>query len=111
MPEIIQYDEFLKLELRIGTVTAAEAHPNADKLLVLQVDLGGEQRQLVAGIRAHYDPAQIVGKQIVVVANLAPRMMRGLESKGMLLAASTPDKSQVVLLTTEKPVPPGSTVS
>ncbi|MBP9024608.1 MAG: methionine--tRNA ligase subunit beta [Phycisphaerae bacterium] len=112
MPEeIIQYDDFLKLDLRVGTITAAEAHPNADKLLVLQVDLGPEQRQLVAGIRAHYEPAQLVGKQIIVVANLAPRMMRGLESKGMLLAASTPDKSQVVLLTTEKPVPPGSTVS
>jgi len=112
MPEeIIQYDDFLKLDLRGGTITAAEAHPNADKLLVLQVDLGSEQRQLVAGIRAHYEPAQLVGKQIIVVANLAPRMMRGLESKGMLLAASTPDKSQVVLLTTEKPVPPGSTVS
>ncbi len=112
MPEeIIQFDDFLKLDLRVGTITAAEAHPNADKLLVLQVDLGSEQRQLVAGIRAHYDPAQLVGKQIIVVANLAPRMMRGLESKGMLLAASTPDKSQVVLLTTEKPVPPGSTVS
>jgi methionine--tRNA ligase beta chain len=112
MPEeIIQYDDFLKLDLRVGTVTAAEAHPNADKLLVLQVDLGTEQRQIVAGIRAHYDPAQLVGKQIIVVANLAPRMMRGLESKGMLLAASTPDKSQVVVLTAEKPVPAGSTVS
>ncbi len=111
MPEIIQFDEFLKLDMRIGTITAAEAHPNADKLLVLQVDLGTEQRQLVAGIRAHYDPALLVGKQIVVVANLAPRMMRGVESKGMLLAASTPDKSQVVLLTTDKAVPPGSTVS
>jgi methionine--tRNA ligase beta chain len=111
MPDIIQYDDFLKLDLRVGTITAAEAHPNADKLLVIQVDLGTEQRQLVAGIRAYYDPAQLVGKQIIVVANLAPRMMRGLESKGMLLAASTPDKSQVVLLTTEKPVPPGSAVS
>jgi methionine--tRNA ligase beta chain len=111
MPDIIQYDDFLKLDLRVGTITAAEAHPNADKLLVIQVDLGTEQRQLVAGIRAYYDPAQLVGQQIIVVANLAPRMMRGLESKGMLLAASTPDRSQVVLLTTEKPVPPGSTVS
>lgn len=111
MADIIQYDDFLKLDLCVGTITAAEAHPNADKLLVIQVDLGTEQRQLVAGIRAHYDPAQLVGKQIIVVANLAPRMMRGLESKGMLLAASTPDRSQVVLLTTEKPVPPGSTVS
>lgn len=111
MAEIIQYDDFLKLDLRVGTITAAEAHPNADKLLVIQVDLGTEQRQLVAGIRAHYDPAALVGKQIIVVANLAPRMMRGLESKGMLLAASTQDKSQVVLLTTEKALPAGSTVS
>lgn len=111
IPQVIQYDEFLKLDLRVGTVTQAEPHPNADKLLVLQVELGTEQRQLVAGIRGHYEPGALVGKQIVVVANLAPRMMRGLESKGMLLAASTADHTQVILLTTERPIAPGSKVS
>ncbi len=111
MAETIQYDDFAKVELRIATIMRAEAHPNADKLIVLQVDLGTEQRQIVAGIRAYYDPAALVGQQIVVVTNLAPRTMRGVESNGMLLAASTPDRSQVVLLAPTTAVPPGSAVS
>lgn len=106
----IVIDDFLKVQLRVGTVVKAEPHPSGDKLLVLQVDLGTEQRQILAGIRAHYDPATLVGTQIVVVANLAPRTMRGLESQGMLLAASSPDRSQVVLVRPEQPVPPGSSV-
>jgi methionyl-tRNA synthetase len=110
-PPVIQFDDFLKLNLRVGTVVQAELHPQADKLLVLQVDLGGEQRQLVAGIRGHYEPAALVGKQIIVVANLAPRMMRGVESQGMLLAATSPDQSQVILLTTERPIATGARVS
>ncbi len=110
-PAVIQFDDFLKLDLRVGTVKHAEVHPAADKLLVLQVDLGTEQRQLVAGLRGHYEPEALVGKQIVVVANLAPRMMRGKESKGMLLAATSPDQSQVILLTTERTIAPGSRVS
>jgi len=111
MAGIIQFDEFQRIELRVATVTKAEAHPNADKLVVMQIDLGGEQRQIVAGIRGYYTPEQLVGKQIVVAANLAARTMRGLESKGMLLAATTPDRSDVVLLTLDRPVPPGSTIS
>jgi methionyl-tRNA synthetase len=109
----IQFDDFLKLDLRVGTVIEAGPHPNADKLLVLKVDLGGETRQILAGIRAWYEPESLVGRNIIVVANLAPRKMRGLESQGMLLAASTAedDSREVVVLTTEKPVPPGSSVS
>ena len=110
-PAVIQFDDFAKLNLRVATVTKAEAHPAADKLLVLQVDLGTEQRQIVAGIRGHYEPEALVGRQIVVVANLAPRTMRGLESQGMLLAASTPDHSQVILLTPERTIAAGSKVS
>ena len=110
-PEIIQFDDFLKLDLRVATITKAEEHPSADKLLVLQVDLGSEQRQIIAGIRGHYPPEALVGKQIVVVANLAPRMMRGLESQGMLLAASSADRSEVILLSTERPIAPGARVS
>jgi methionine--tRNA ligase beta chain len=110
-PAVVQFDDFLKLNLRVGTILQAELHPQADKLLVLQVDLGPEKRQLVAGIRGHYDPAALVGKQIIVVANLAPRTMRGVESQGMLLAATSPDQSQVILLTTERPIAPGSRVS
>lgn len=110
-PSTVTFDDFLKLDLRIATILKAEPHPNADKLLVLQVDLGAEQRQIIAGIKQHYDPAALVGRQIVVVANLAPRMMRGLESKGMLLAATSPDQTQVILLTTERPIAAGSRVS
>jgi methionyl-tRNA synthetase len=75
----------------------------------LQVDVGGEQRQIVAGIRTHYTPEELVGKQIVVVANLEPAKLRGLESQGMLLAAS--DDARVIILTPEKSVQPGSRVS
>lgn len=110
-PATVSFDDFTRLELRVATVLRAEAHPKADKLIVLQVDLGGEQRQVIAGLRGYYDPPALVGRQIVVVANLAPRMMRGLESRGMLLAACTEDHSQVVLLAPERPVPPGTRVS
>ncbi len=111
MAEMIQFDDFAKLDLRIGTITKAEAHPNADKLIVMQVDLGAEQRQLIAGLRGYYEPAALVGRQIVVVANLAPRNMRGLDSHGMLLAAVSDDRTQVVFITTEKACPAGLKVS
>lgn len=88
----ITIDEFARVDLRVGTILSAEAHPKADRLLVLQVDLGEPQpRQLVAGIRAAYDPRFMPGKQIVVVANLKPAVLRGVESQGMLLAASDAD--------------------
>jgi len=106
---MISIEEFRRIELKVGTVTSAEPHPNADKLMVLQVDLGTEKRQLCAGIRNDYTPEQLVGTQIVVVANLQPAKLRGLESQGMLLAAS--DDGRVTLLTPEKPVQPGSKVS
>jgi methionyl-tRNA synthetase len=107
----ITFDDFAKVQLRVGRVIEASEHPNADKLIVLKVDLGAEQRQIIAGIKAYYTPSDLVGKDIVIVANLAPRMMRGLESQGMLLAASSPDKGQVVVLTPQASVPAGSTVS
>ena len=110
-PPTIQFDDFLKLDLRVAIIRQAEAHPKADKLIVLQVDLGSEQRQVIAGLRGHYEPAELVGKQIVVLTNLPPRPMRGLESQGMLLAGVTEDQSSVVLLTTEKELPPGAKVS
>ena len=110
-PTVITYDDFAKLDLRVATIVQAEPHPNADKLIVLQVDLGTEKRQIIAGIRQYYDPAALVGKQIIVVANLAPRMMRGLESNGMLLAASSADRSQVITLTVAQPIHSGAKVS
>jgi methionyl-tRNA synthetase len=109
---VIQYDDFAKLDLRVATVLECKAHPNADKLLVLQVELaGGERRQICAGLRAHYTPEQFVGKQIVIVANLAPRTMRGEVSQGMLLAASDPITSKVVLIGPGEMMAAGSKVS
>ena len=105
---MITIDRFRELELRVATVTAAEPHPNADRLLVLRVDLGGEQRQIVAGIRAHYAPETLVGRQVVVVSNLEPAMLRGVESQGMLLAASSGDR--VVLVRPDDAVTAGSVV-
>jgi len=110
-PNLIQYDDFAKVDLRVAKVLEAWDHPNADKLIALKVDLGYEQRQICAGIRGQYDPATLVGRHIIVVANLAPRMMRGLESKGMLLAASTPDHSRIILLQPDADIEPGSKVS
>jgi len=107
----IQFDDFAKVQLRVAKVLEAFEHPKADKLMVLKVDLGTEQRQICAGIRGHYTPEQLVGRNIVVVANLAPRMMRGLESNGMLLAASNAEHTRVILLTPEAEVEPGSSVS
>ena len=96
--ETIQFDDFLKLDLRVGKVIEAGDHPNADKLLVLKVDIGTEVRTICAGIKANYAPEGLLGQNIVIVANLAPRMMRGIESQGMLLAASSDDHSQVVVV-------------
>jgi methionyl-tRNA synthetase len=101
--------DFQQIDLRIATVKSAELHPNADRLLVLKIDVGGEERQIVAGIRASYEPASLVGKQVVVVANLEPAKLRGLESQGMLLAAR--DGDRVVVLTPDAPVASGSKVS
>lgn len=105
----ITIDEFRKIELRVGTISSAEPHPNADRLVVLRVDLGTEQRQLVAGIRAHYAPESLVGRQIVVVANLEPATLRGVESQGMLLAASDAE-GRLAVVTPERPVAAGATV-
>ena len=105
----VTIDEFRSLDLRVATVTAAAPHPKADRLLVLTVDLGGEQRQLVAGIRAHYEPELLIGKQIVVVANLAPATLRGVESQGMLLAASD-GEGRLAIVVPERPVTAGAQV-
>lgn len=110
-PGPIKYDDFAKLELRVATVLECKPHPNADKLLVLQIDLGGEKRQICAGLRQHYQPEQLVGRQIVVVANLEPRTMRGEISQGMLLAATDVPANKVIVVTPSEVVPAGSKVS
>ena len=106
---MISIEEFRKLELKVATIKEAEPHPNADRLLVLKIDLGSEERQLVAGIRGHYAPEDLVGKQIIVVANLEPAKLRGVESQGVLLAAS--DGESLVIVTPDKAIAPGAQVS
>jgi methionyl-tRNA synthetase len=101
MADPIAYEEIAKVELRVAKVLEARPHPNADKLMLLQVDVGDAQKQIVAGIRAHYAPEQLVGKLIVVVNNLQPAMLRGETSNGMLLAATSGEK--VILLTVDDP--------
>jgi methionyl-tRNA synthetase len=107
--ETIQIEEFQRVQLRVATITAAEPHPRADRLVVLRVNLGDEERQLVAGIRQHYEPGDLVGRQVVVVANLAPATLRGVESQGMILAASD-GAGTLALVSPERPVAAGATV-
>lgn len=114
-PEIT-FDDFAKIDLRVAKITQAEPHPNADRLLKLQLDDGsGTPRQICAGVKSHYNAEDLIGKSIVIVANLAPRSLRGEESRGMLLAASDAakgsDERSVVLLTPMDEIGPGSVVS
>jgi methionyl-tRNA synthetase len=106
----ILYDDFAKLDLRVGTVTTCEKVEKADKLLKLTIDLGTETRTIVSGIALHYKPEEMVGKQVVVVINLAPRKMKGIESQGMILTAEDKD-GKLRLLNPEERVSPGSSVS
>jgi methionyl-tRNA synthetase len=107
---IITIDDFAKVELRVGVVKSAERIPNADKLLKVIVDIGDEVRQVLAGIATAYSPEDLVGRKVVVVTNLAPRKMRGLESNGMLLAASSGADGKPVLCTFAEDIAPGSKV-
>ncbi|NOT49856.1 MAG: methionine--tRNA ligase [Chitinophagaceae bacterium] len=106
----IQYDDFAKLELKAGTVLSCEKVEKADKLLKLEIDLGTEKRTIVSGIALHYKPEDVVGKQVIVVTNLSPRKMKGIESQGMILTAEDSD-GKLQLLKPENPVAPGSNVS
>jgi len=106
--ENINFEEFQKIDLRIGKIIEAERIEGADKLLKLKVDLGEEKRQLVAGIAKFYQPEDLIGKEIVVVANLEPKIFRGVESQGMLLAGDVEGKP--VLLKPDEEVPPGTKV-
>jgi methionyl-tRNA synthetase len=102
---MINIEEFRKVELRTAKVLQVDPHPNADRLWVIQLELGAEKRQIVAGIRQHYTPEQLVGKTIICAANLEPAMLRGVESQGMLLAVR--DGEKVVALTTDLPTGSG----
>jgi len=106
-PEIT-YDDFAKIDLRVATIVAAREHPNANKLMLLDIHVGDEQKQIVAGIRGHYQAEELVGRQIIVVNNLHEAVLRGEESRGMLLAAS--DGESVILLRPDRPCQPGAMV-
>jgi methionyl-tRNA synthetase len=106
----ITFDDFMKLDLRVAEIKACEDVPGADKLYKLTIDLG-EERTIVAGIKLYYTKEELIGKKIAVVVNLEPRKLRGIESHGMLLAASTEDKSSVVLLTLDRDITNGSKIS
>lgn len=105
---MITYDDFRKLDIRIGTIVSAENMQGADKLLILKIDFGNQIREVVAGIAETYQPDQLVGKKIPVLLNLEPRRIRGVESQGMILAADTGGKA--ILLHPDRDIPPGSIV-
>ncbi len=104
----ITYDDFLKLELRVGTIQEVLEHPNADRLYVIKVSLGDRETQVVAGIKRGYAKEELIGKAVVLLENLEPKMLRGVESRGMILAASTEDS--IALLTLDRPIAPGSII-
>jgi methionine--tRNA ligase beta chain len=104
---MITIEDFQKIDLRAAKVLAAEKIDGSDKLLKLQIDLGEEKRQIVAGIAQFYEPEKLIGREIIVVANLEPRILRGIESQGMLLAA---DDNGPVLLMPDKEVMPGAKI-
>jgi len=109
-PNTINYDDFAKIQLRVATVLEAAPIPKSEKMLALQVDLGDEKREILAGIKQHVTPEELVGKQIVVVVNLAPRPMFGRVSNGMLLAATDPATGKVIVISPSQPVAPGAGV-
>ena len=108
MKPTIAYDDFAKIDLRVATVLEAREHPNANKLLLLKISVGDVEKQIVAGIRGHYEPAELVGQQIIIVHNLEEVVLRGEESQGMLLAAS--DGDAVILLRPDRECKPGATI-
>jgi methionyl-tRNA synthetase len=105
---LAEYADFQKIQFRTARILEAERVEGADKLLKLQIDVGGERRQIVAGVAQHYDPAVLPGKTIVVVANLKPAKIRGVESNGMLLAASV--GKELKLITVDGELPSGAVV-
>ena len=101
-------DDFKKLEFRIAVIKEANDHPNADKLLVLTLDLGDRQKQVVAGIKNFYSKEELLGRQVVLIDNLDPVILRGVESQGMILAGS--DESLLAVISPDKRLKPGSIV-
>lgn len=105
---MITYDDFKKVEFKTAKILEVKNHPSADKLYVMEIDLGSEKRQIVAGIKNYYTPEELIGKNIVVVTNLEPATIRGVESKAMLLAAS--NDNRLAILTLDKDLAPGAVI-
>jgi len=104
----ITIEDFQKVQLKVAKILSAERVPKSEKLIKLQVDLGGEQRQVVAGIGKKYTPEELIGRTVVIVANLKPAKLMGVESQGMVLAAGDADVLEVLIL--QRDVPPGTKV-
>ena len=107
--EIIQFEDFAKMDLRIGTIVNAEKIPKTDKLVKIELDIGSELRTVISGIAQHFEPEKIIGKQVCLVANLAPRKMRGIESQGMILFAEDNDQ-RLIFVSPENDTTNGSVV-
>ncbi|MFA6600564.1 MAG: hypothetical protein WC352_00835 [Candidatus Omnitrophota bacterium] len=105
---MVSFEDFKKLEIRVAEITAVEQHPNADRLYVLTVRIGETVKKIVAGIRLHYGPDELLGKRVVVIDNLEPAVIRGVESQGMILAASEGELLTVVV--PERPINSGAVV-
>ncbi len=108
--ESAEFSDWEKMQFVVGRIEKVEDHPKADRLYVLEVDLGTETRRLVAGLKLYYSKEELVGKKIIVFANLEPATIRGVKSEGMVLAAVNDDESSVVLLAPEKDIELGSRV-
>ncbi len=104
----IPLEEFKKIQLKVAQIESVEPHPNADRLYVLKIKVGEVQKQIVAGIRKHYTEEELKGKKIVIVDNLEPAVIRGVESNGMLLAAS--DTESLTVIVPERPISDGALI-
>ena len=109
--EEVSFDEWKKLDLRVGEIIEVEDIEGADKLYKLKVDLGTETRTIVAGLKPYYQKEELDGKRCIVFVNLEPRVIKGIESKGMLLAAVNKDESKIILISPEKDIELGSRIS
>lgn len=106
----ISFDEWKNVDLRVAEIIDVQDHPQADRLYVLQVDLGEEKRTLVAGLKQHYEKDDLIGKKVIVFANLKPAELRGVMSQGMVLAAVEGDGKKVVLLTPDEDIAVGARI-
>ncbi len=104
----VSLKDFQQFEFRVAEILEVKPHPNADRLYVLSIKVGDIQKQIVAGIRLHYTAEELTGKKVIVINNLEPAIIRGVESQGMLLAAN--DSNQIVILTPQRDIPSGAQV-